>query len=443
MCFYDQNVFRCGDYQWDKLQRRCKEHNQDREPCELKLVFRTLVINTKCEICHEIQQWHQSLMIETEQMRRWQREVSEYFNNIQSSRERIRYFEEVIEGLENRRREACFDTTGVHVGVQELPSDVTYSLSSPEACNIISSGASGEDLCQTLPASDRPLNPDLVRPYEDHAWYITERIPIRKPRPAVLLTTPENVLLILGTSDFWNSKPNTKPNTPSDTHRRKALPQIHAGTKSETEPSLVSYARRLSGIRPDIRSLLEGYNVLDRISHMTAEELNGAIDLTEARFQSGLSNLGSINLNIPYHWISLVKISYDLGIDVRRQILKLLSRVLTFSNAIFDSELTMLTTAFNDESSLYEQLLGRIRTRRNFVTKLSDDIETSTTHVSPVEIHEVSHDESLKPMWSKRRQHEYVRKQSSIYPDASFIEISSLLTMASKFNLITFGMLLD
>lgn len=397
------------------------------------------MINTKCETCQEIEQLHQNLMNETEYMRRWQRQGSEYSNNIQSSRERIHCLREVIEGLEIRRREDYFDATGIYVGMQELPSDATHSLASPEVWNMISSGISGEVLPQKLSSINRPPNPDLDSHHEDHARYITETIPIHKPQPAVLLTTPENVLLILRTSDFWNRITNTS----SVTDQRQPLPLSRAGTKSRIEPSLVSWARKVSGIYPDIRILLEGYNVLDTISHMTAKEINGVIDITEPRLHSGPSNLGSVNLDIPYHWISLSKMSYDLDLDARRKILKLLFRVLTFSNAIFDDNVTMSTMALNEESSLYEQLLGRIKTRRHFVRKLSADIEAFATGLSPSEIQTVSHHASLKLMRYKGRQYNYDRIQNLFYLDASFIEILDVSNIPSKLNIVTAGMLID
>lgn len=436
MCFYDQNVFSCGDYRWGKLQQRCNEHDHNREPCELKRVFRTFVINTKCDTCQEIDLCHQSLMIETEHIRRWHREGSEYSNNV---RERIRDLEEIIELLEDERRENYFDATGIRVGIQDSPLDVTHSHFSPEAWNIISSGTSREGFFQKPSAIHIPPNLDSDNHHEDYARYMAERIPIHKPQPAVLLTTPENILLILKTSDFWNSKPNT----PSETDRRSAPPRTRAGTKSKIEPSLVLYARDLSGTRPDIQNLLEGYNVLDRISHMTAEEINGAVDLTEPRLQSGPLDLGSINLDIPYHWFSLRKISYDLDIYVRPQILKLLSRVLEISNDIFNDKLTVSIMALNEERSLYEQLLGRIRTRRNFVKKLSAVIETSTAYLSPGETQGVSHDKSLKIMPPKGRQDIRIRKKRVIYPDESLIGKLDLSTMASKLNIIFFGMIIS
>lgn len=465
MCFYDQKVFGCGDYRWGNLQQRCHENDQNRESCESKQVFRTIVINTKCETCQEIEQWYQSLMIETEFMGRWQRQGNEYSNNIQSSRERISYLEEVIEGLEIRRREDYFDATGIYVGIQELTSDATRSLASPEVWNMISSGISGEVLPQTLSSIDRPPNPDLDSHHEDHSRYITEMIPIHKPQPVVLETTPENVLLILRTSEFWNGKTNTS----SVTDQRKPPPLSRACTKSNIEPSLVSWAREVSGIYPDIRMLLEGYNVLDTISHMTAKEINGAIDFTEPRLHSGPSNLSSINLDIPYHWISLGKMSYDLDLDARRKILKLLFNVLTFSNAIFDDKATMSTMALNEESSLYEQLLGRIKTRRHLIRKLSADIEAFATGLSPTEIQTVSHHASLKPIWYKGRQYDYDRIQTLLYllvpprslsgfsaqnsrkkrtnlwaalVDASFIERLDVSSILSKFNIVTAGMLI-
>lgn len=415
MCFYDQNIFSCGDYRWGALQQRCNEYDPNREPCELKLVFRTLLVNEKCETCQEIEQWHQSLMIESEYIRVLQRQGSEYSNDIQSSREKIRYFEGVIEWLETRRREDYFDATGVYVGIQESPLDVTLSLSSPEIWDGTSSGVSGDLVRHTSSSIGRLSNLGLDSHHTDHTRHITEMIPNPSSQPAVLLTTPENALLILRTSDLWKSI------THPDTNQHSALPLPHGGTKTQVEPSLVSYAREVSGIRPDIRVLLEGYNVLDTISHMTAEEINGAINLTEPRVESGLSYIGSINLDIPYHWISLGKMSCGLDIDVRRQILKLLSRILTYSNAIFDGKPTASRMALNEKSFLYEQLLGCIRTRRNFVRKLSVAIKSSSTRLSPAE----------------------TQKKLSIYSAASFVKIFDLSTIISKLNIVSVGMLID
>lgn len=415
MCFYDQNIFSCGDYRWGTLRQRCNENDRNREPCESKLVSRTLVVNEKCETCQEIEQWHQSLMTESEYIRGLQRQGSEYSNDIQSSREKIRYFEEVIEWLETKRREDYFDATGIYVSIQESPSDVTHSLSNPETWDVTGSRISGDLMPQTLSSTGTLSNLDPNSHPMDHARHITEMIPTPSSQPAVLLTTPENALLILRTSDFWKSITHT------DTNQQPALPYSRGGTKTQVEPSLVSYARKVSGIRPDIRVLLEGYNILDTISHTTAEEINGAFNLTEPRTESGPSYIGSINLDIPYHWISLGKMSCSLDMDVRQQILKLLSRILAYSNAIFDGKRTVSRKLLNEKSSLYEQLLGSIRTRRNFVRKLCVDIESSTTRLSPAAI----------------------RKQRSIYSGASFVKIFDVSMITSKLNIITAGMLID
>jgi len=54
MCFYEQYRFECGDWKWGNFKRHCQAEYRMGETCGMKLVYLTVPLDQKCQLCQSI-----------------------------------------------------------------------------------------------------------------------------------------------------------------------------------------------------------------------------------------------------------------------------------------------------------------------------------------------------------------------------------------------------
>ncbi|KAF3391613.1 hypothetical protein F1880_007601 [Penicillium rolfsii] len=73
MCFYNQKIYSCGDWDWTHFVARCTHSNQIGEICRIKLVSETEKIARDCPLCRKIEVTYRLMKAEIERQERWQK----------------------------------------------------------------------------------------------------------------------------------------------------------------------------------------------------------------------------------------------------------------------------------------------------------------------------------------------------------------------------------
>jgi hypothetical protein len=57
MCFYDQEIYQCGDFKWGLFRQKCASAKAlpNGENCGMKLVMENVHVHTKCRICNKLE----------------------------------------------------------------------------------------------------------------------------------------------------------------------------------------------------------------------------------------------------------------------------------------------------------------------------------------------------------------------------------------------------
>ena len=105
MCFYDQNIFACGDYKWGNFRQHCNKEYRSGETCGMKLVMQTYPIREKCRICLKIETKQRRIEGELDRIRRWRREGSKFKASIEKSEQIVRELERERSDLINDRKQ--------------------------------------------------------------------------------------------------------------------------------------------------------------------------------------------------------------------------------------------------------------------------------------------------------------------------------------------------
>ncbi|KMP10263.1 hypothetical protein CIRG_09944 [Coccidioides immitis RMSCC 2394] len=103
MCFYGQELYRCGDWTWGRFSIRCTYQHRVGETCGLKLVGHTEVIQDLCTLCIKIATKCRRREFELQRLRQWYGGGGRLKASIEKSEATVRQLEEVILGLERRR----------------------------------------------------------------------------------------------------------------------------------------------------------------------------------------------------------------------------------------------------------------------------------------------------------------------------------------------------
>ena len=75
MCFFDQTLYRCGDYKWKAFRQQCPKENRTGETCGMKLIMTCIEDRSKrCKICDHIATKLRRRQKEIERIKRWKTE---------------------------------------------------------------------------------------------------------------------------------------------------------------------------------------------------------------------------------------------------------------------------------------------------------------------------------------------------------------------------------
>lgn len=75
MCFFDQTLFKCGDYKWGTFRQHCAREYRTGETCGMKLVMNCSEDRAKsCRICEKITTKLSRRQKEVDRINRWKTE---------------------------------------------------------------------------------------------------------------------------------------------------------------------------------------------------------------------------------------------------------------------------------------------------------------------------------------------------------------------------------
>jgi hypothetical protein len=93
MCFFDQQIYQCGDFKWGPFRQHCAKEYRTGETCGMKLVMQNIHVHTKCRICDKLEVKYNRKAKEEDRIRRWKREGGKH------RKASIEASEDIIEGL--------------------------------------------------------------------------------------------------------------------------------------------------------------------------------------------------------------------------------------------------------------------------------------------------------------------------------------------------------
>ncbi|THW30162.1 hypothetical protein D6D02_02350 [Aureobasidium pullulans] len=100
MCFFDQVMWTCGDWKWDRFRQHCNREYRTGETCGMKLVYAVARSNDKCKICQKIDTKLRRRAAEVTKIQRWQSEGSKLKASIERSYEIIKDLDQEIYQLQ-------------------------------------------------------------------------------------------------------------------------------------------------------------------------------------------------------------------------------------------------------------------------------------------------------------------------------------------------------
>jgi len=84
MCFYDQQIFTCGDHKWGRFRAHCNKEYRTGETCGMKLIFESSRVGTKCQMCKKHEVIWRKIAQAHERVQRWE---SEGINPVSTDKE--------------------------------------------------------------------------------------------------------------------------------------------------------------------------------------------------------------------------------------------------------------------------------------------------------------------------------------------------------------------
>jgi hypothetical protein len=103
MCFYDQKLFACGDWEWTQFAHQCIYENRTGETCGMKLINLTRYDSNNCRLCEKIQTKIRRRQRVLERLERWSREGRGLVATMSRSQLLVSDLEEEISQLQHRR----------------------------------------------------------------------------------------------------------------------------------------------------------------------------------------------------------------------------------------------------------------------------------------------------------------------------------------------------
>lgn len=106
MCFFDQQVYQCGDFKWGPFRLHCAKEYRTGETCGMKLVMNNIYVSEKCKICYKLDVKYDRKAKEEERIRLWQVEGVQKRNaSIEASRKIIKRLNRDIAKLTQERHD--------------------------------------------------------------------------------------------------------------------------------------------------------------------------------------------------------------------------------------------------------------------------------------------------------------------------------------------------
>jgi predicted RNA-binding Zn-ribbon protein involved in translation (DUF1610 family) len=106
MCFFDQQLYQCGDFKWGPFRQHCAKEYRTGETCGMKLVMTSISVHQKCPKCEKIAIKYNRIAKEEERIKRWTREGAKHRKaSIAASQDIIRDLNHDISKLEKERNE--------------------------------------------------------------------------------------------------------------------------------------------------------------------------------------------------------------------------------------------------------------------------------------------------------------------------------------------------
>jgi predicted RNA-binding Zn-ribbon protein involved in translation (DUF1610 family) len=106
MCFFDQQLYQCGDFKWGPFRQHCAKEYRTGETCGMKLVMTSISVHQKCPKCEKIAIKYNRITKEEERIRRWTREGAKHRKaSIEASQEIIKDLNHDIAKLEKERND--------------------------------------------------------------------------------------------------------------------------------------------------------------------------------------------------------------------------------------------------------------------------------------------------------------------------------------------------
>lgn len=100
MCFFEQVMFQCGDWKWDRFRQHCNREYRTGETCGIKLVHQVIRHGDKCKICQKIDTKRRRQADQLSKIKRWQAEGGKLRASIEKASETVRELEREIYQLE-------------------------------------------------------------------------------------------------------------------------------------------------------------------------------------------------------------------------------------------------------------------------------------------------------------------------------------------------------
>jgi hypothetical protein len=103
MCYFDQQLFTCGDWKWASMRQFCSKARYRGEGCGLKLIWASQDMHRKCQICCQIEVKLRRIHTLEDRIRRWNLEAEHWKASIELAKDVIRNLDGQITEREARR----------------------------------------------------------------------------------------------------------------------------------------------------------------------------------------------------------------------------------------------------------------------------------------------------------------------------------------------------
>ncbi|KAL7276745.1 hypothetical protein RUND412_000242 [Rhizina undulata] len=89
MCFYDQQIFVCGDHKWGRFRAHCNKEYRTGETCGMKLIYEASRVSGKCQMCKKYDVTWRKILQAKERVARWE---AEGINPVSTDKEKANIF---------------------------------------------------------------------------------------------------------------------------------------------------------------------------------------------------------------------------------------------------------------------------------------------------------------------------------------------------------------